>query len=39
MPVAVATADVTVPDLPAGSTRLDEPLEIGEIEPKPFKSP
>jgi hypothetical protein len=39
MPVAVATADITVPDLPAGAARLDEPLEIGEIEPKPFKSP
>ena len=36
-PEAIAQRDVVVPDIPGG--RSDEPLELGEVEPKPPKFP
>jgi hypothetical protein len=36
-PEAIAQREVIVPDIPGG--RSDEPLDIGEVEPKPHKFP
>jgi len=36
-PEAIAQREVVVPDIPGG--RSDEPLELGEVEPKPHKFP